>query len=171
MRRFIIGAASLALVLVLGAPSASAQFAVGGGITVPSGDYGDYAKTGWMAEAAFSPFQNADGTFMFWIEGIFGQNKHEGDGDDKTTLFGGFGTATYALTQGASANPYVIGSVGYLNHKYQPATGDSESSGGLGFGGGAGLSFGDFWVEGRYMTASIDDATTAFLMFLAGVSF
>ena len=42
----------------------------------------------------------------------------------------------------------------------------------VGFGGGAGISFGKFYVEGRYLTASLfDNVTTAFIMATVGITF
>src|SRR5690606_21590090 len=88
-------------------------------------------------------------------------------------LYGGLGSLTYNLTEGGSAVPYLIGSVGYMVHKYSSDEfpDDEGSEGGLTFGGGAGLGLGKFYVEARYFTASIEDATTAFILVAAGIPF
>ncbi len=173
MRRFALAAGFLTLGLTIGAIPASAQGFVGGGLSMPTGDYGDYAKSGWVVNAGFRPWQSADKRASIWAEGLYGSNKHDGSSGDKTNLYGGLGSVTYNLTADASAVPYVIGSVGYLIHSYSPGTSgfDSESEGGLGFGGGAGVGVKKFYLEARYLTAKIEGSTTAFIMFTAGYTF
>ncbi len=168
MRRVFLGTLALILSITLTPGTARAQGFVGAGLTTPSGDYGDYAKTGWAVNAGFRPWMSADERASVWVEGLFGSNKHEGSSGDKTNLFGGFVSGTYSLTAGASANPYVIGSAGYLVHSYKPGTGTGDSEGAVAFGGGAGVEFSKFYVEARYLTAKIDNETTAFIMFTVG---
>ncbi|MEO8478314.1 MAG: hypothetical protein ABI542_01680 [Gemmatimonadota bacterium] len=173
MRRSLIGISTLALGLVLAtAPARAQQVFVAGGVTLPSGDFGDGFKTGWVANAGVSFWASANGRAKLWAEGLYGQNKVDAtvDTDLKATLMGGFGSITYNLTGGSSTVPYLIGTVGYLREKIS-AGGDSESKGGLGFGGGAGLSFGKPYIEARYLTASIGGGTTSFIMAVVGVTF
>lgn len=172
MRRSVIGAASLALGVALGAAPLPAQFFAGAYATLPSGDFADYAKTGWMAEAGYGFWQGANDRLTLWGAAGYGSNSHEGSAGDKTNLLTVAAEATYSLTASESG-AYLIGTLGYMRHTYSPGNDafDSESEGGISFGGGAGWSFGKFWVEGRYATASIENSTTAFLMLGAGVSF
>ena len=174
MRRLVIGATTLAAALVLGAAPANAQFFVGAMATLPMGDFGDYAKTGWMANAGVQVFESADSKLGIFAEGVFGSNTHDDVDGDKTNIYGGLASVTYGLgSADASMSPYLIGSIGYLVHQYKSDL-FSEfegSEGGLGFGGGAGLFFNPIYVEVRYMTFSADGETTAFLMAGAGITF
>lgn len=173
MRRCLPVATALFAALALSAAPAQAQFFAAAGLTVPSGDFGDYAKTGWLANAGARAWQSADERLAFWVEGFYGSSKHEDVDGDKTNIYGGLGTVTYNLTTGASATPYLTGSVGYLWHQYKsddfPEFEDSE--GGVAFGGGAGVGFDKFYVEARYLTASINEETTAFIAIVAGIVF
>ena len=172
MRRLVIGASTLAAALVLGAAPASAQFYVGAYAVIPSGDFGDVAKTGWAAEAGFQLFESANEKLSLYVSGGYGQNKSSDDVVEADfTQIMGLGHVVYDLTAGGSATPYLIGSAGYLSQKIE--VGDaSETEGGIVFGGGIGLGFSSrFWVEGKYMTASINDETTSFIMLGGGVSF
>lgn len=171
MRRILTGAASLALALTLGTSSASAQFFVGGYATMPQSDFKDLAKTGWMAAVGYKAIASEDGRYGLWVEADYGSNKHDDDSGDKTNIMMGLVTPSYNLTTGGTATPYLLGSVGYLNHQYKPETGDSENSGSLVFGGGLGVGFDMFWIDGRYMTSSKDGFNTSFLMIGAGVTF
>jgi hypothetical protein len=173
MRRLVIGASTLAAALLLAAPL-SAQFFVGGYATLPQSDFKDYAKTGWMVAAGWMPYMSADARFGVWLEGEYGSNTHEGNDNEKTNILMGLVTPSYNLTQGSNVTPYLLGSVGYLSHMYK--AGDSgfadETEGGLVVGGGLGVGFNKkFWVDGRYMTASIKGSKTAFLLIGAGVNF
>ncbi len=147
----------------------------GAGATFPMGDYKEYAKTGWLANAGVGTSIGSKG---LWVGAdlFYGSNKHKAPDDgDKTNLLIGLATIGYNFKPGAKVTPYVHGSVGMLNHKYVPATGTGGSESMIAFGGGAGLLFklgakSSFWVEGRYLTASKDGSSTAFVPILAGVS-
>ncbi|HET9066896.1 MAG TPA: hypothetical protein VFN22_13845 [Gemmatimonadales bacterium] len=171
MRRSLIGISSLALGLVLAAAPANAQFFVAGGVTLPSGDFGDAYKAGWMANAGVSVKAFANGRANLWAEGLYGQNKVDGTSDAKSTIMGGLGSVTYNLTAGSTTTPYLIGAVGYLSQKIS-FNNTNTTEGGIGFGGGAGVSFNKIYIEGRYMTASLfDDVQTSFLMATVGILF
>lgn len=171
MRRSLIGAVPLALALALSTAPLTAQGYVGAYATLPSGDFGEYAKTGWMAEAGYGIFR-PNTQLTVWLGAGYGSNSHEGDSGDKTNLLLGLATVTYNLTASESS-PYVIGGLGYLSHRYSPGNDavDSQSEGGLLWTGGAGYGFGRFWLEGRYNSASIEGSTTSYLSVGVGVSF
>ena len=168
MRRLMIGAASLCFALVLATSSASAQFYVGAGVTMPSGDYGEYAKTGWMAAAGYGIWSSSDEKLSFWVEGAYGSNSHDDEDDAKTNVMMGSGWIYYSLGDSeASMVPYIGAGGGYLNHQYK--VGDfSESFGQAMFAGAGGVTFGDAFVEARYINGT--DETT-FLMFTLGYIF
>jgi hypothetical protein len=169
-----IPAIALALVLSGGTTPLRAQgvtISLGGGATAPLSDYKDYAKTGWMTSAGVhvllpkAPVEIA-------AEGLFGQNTHNDGSGDKTVLYGAVANIAYAFDiPNSPVKPYVVGSVGGLNHHYSPGTSGypSENQWKAVFGGGAGVrvafsGFGIF-VEGRYLKRD----TTVFLPILAGV--
>ena len=175
MRRLFAGAALLVATASFAAAPVAAQsdmdFFVGGGLNLPSSDFGDAFKSGWVANAGLSFFSTAEGRAKLWLEGLYTQNKFDDGTDDKSTIIGGLGSLTYNLTAGSTTTPYLIGSVGYLSQKTTDGD-DSTTESGIGFGGGAGISFGKFYVEGRYLTASLfDNVTTAFIMATVGITF
>lgn len=173
MRRPFLVLATTCTALVLLAAPASAQFFVAAGLTLPSGDYGEYAKTGWIANAGVKAWASADERLGAWVEAFYGSNTHDDVDGDKTNLYGGLASLTYNLTTGSTTTPYLIGSVGYMVHQYKSDefTEFEGSEGGLAFGGGAGIGINTFYVEARYLTASIEDATTAVIALVAGITF
>ncbi len=168
--------------LVFAAPAATqAQFVfVGGGVTVPTSDYGDYANTGWIGTVGIGFPIGAAGLSVM-AEGLYGQNNHDTavagvvDGD-KTNLYGGMAELEYRAGDPDRIGPYFFGGGGILVHKFSPATGTGDSSSGFGYVFGAGLdvpvgSSVGVWFEGRYLGASIDSSTTAVFGVLAGIGF
>lgn len=171
MRRIGFSAALLLTGLALAAAPLSAQGFVGAGVTTPMGDFGDGYKLGWAVNAGFRPYQSADKRLAVFAEGLYGQNKLKNDLDGKVTTIGGFGSLTYNVVAEGSAVPYVIGSVGYISRKGEFNGVSGESEGAVSYGGGAGLTFGKLYVEGRFLTSKKDGNTSSFVLWSAGVTF
>jgi hypothetical protein len=117
--------------MVLVSASANAQqgtvFLVGtGGASIPTGDFGDVAKTGWMASGGVG----YDITNHLFIVGIgrYGTNKLKAiDEDQKMTGFDGslgysFGSETSRMA------PYVRAGYGVLKGKVGDVSGDSKGT-------------------------------------------
>lgn len=140
--------------LLLMAASAAAQtrayISFGGGITQPTGDFGDAAKLGWHGLGTITVFP---GTEPFGLQGslFYGENKFE-IGGGKAKMFGGLAELRLDLRTGAQFTPYVAVGGGLLNVK--ASGGDSDNKGALD--GGIGVSyigasnFGAF-LEARYV--------------------
>lgn len=168
MKRFA-GIIAVAGFMAFATPVA-AQLYVQGGLTFPTSDLGDEAKTGWMGLAGYM-LPIGDGNIFVGPEVYYGSNSHSDDSGDKTNLLGG--NATVGITFGgddAAVTPYVMGTLGILAHQYKPETGDTETESALSFGGAAGLGIGErFFVEGRFLSASKDSYTSAIFGIFAGV--
>jgi hypothetical protein len=172
MKRFASGFA-LALVLAGIAPTPAAGqigFVLGGGATIPMGDFGDVAKTGWMGLAGvrlalpLMPIQ-------FRAEGLYGRNTHEIElaADDKTTLYGGMANVIFQIGPPlVPVKPYIIAGGGMMNAKVSigGVTGDEWKPV---FGGGLGVNVSlmvvGVFVEARYLRR--DDV--GFVPIMAGV--
>ncbi|MGD8276723.1 MAG: hypothetical protein PVH00_01800 [Gemmatimonadota bacterium] len=168
--------ACAALVAFAPAP-ASAQLGkslfIGGGLTMPMGDYNDYAKPGWMGLAGISLSQ-PESPVWFGVEGFFGHNAHEGDAGDATDLYGGNAFIGYDFGDASRPHPYVYGSGGLLVHHYSPPESDTfdyPNENKFAVGGGVGLAIptggGNFWVEAKIMVAG----DTQVIPFLVGYNF
>lgn len=167
MRRFVAAGLTLVAALALSATPAQAQFFVGAGLTLPSGDFDGY-KAGPALNAGVAVLKSADERMKVWVEGFFGTNKFDSEAVDiSATLMGAYGAVTYDLTAGGSATPYLIGGLGYMTIKED----ESDREGGVGFYGGGGVGFGKAWIEARYASASINDDTLAFMGLMVGYSF
>ena len=155
-RRFIAAAAFLLLLALPVTAGAQANIYLGGGATLPQGDYGDFAKTGWMAQAGITYFLASAPGLGIWGGGSYGSNSHEGTSGDKTNLFGAHAGLIYRIGNTANPGVYVLGGAGMLNHQYKPGEAGEPSENDWEFAwlGGAGvdipLSSVGLWFEGTY---------------------
>jgi hypothetical protein len=146
---------------------------VGGGATVPIGDYKEYAKTGFLADAGIGRTFGSGRVFAF-ADVFYGRNSHE-TADESTTLLGGGANVGLSSTAG-TVRPYAYVGLGMQNHKYNPAGGGDGGSETKPYGRGAvGLSLGSgkttFWVEaGLIQGFGGDDGNTGYLPIQAGIS-
>jgi opacity protein-like surface antigen len=141
-----------------------------GGATFPTGDFGDYANTGWMAAGGLL-FGIGDSGFGVGGEVFYGENKHgtdEVDLNSKTNPYGVMAIADYTFGSPGGLQPYLFGGAGLLVHRFSADNFDSESESQFGYQFGAGLSFPiGLFIEGRYMGAS----DTQFFGAMAGWAF
>ncbi len=197
-RRLSVLAVAVAFIGLSLPSTAQAQwtFYVAGGATFPTGDFGNYANTGWMGIAG-ALFDIQDGISL-GVEGFYGQNNHEENllttsriadpanfavvgssaAADKTNPYGFMGTLTYMFGMDGSVKPYVFGGAGILWHKYTADTtiGDlNATDSGFAYEFGGGVAFGlspstSLFAEGRYM-AGTGDADTKMWGIFGGFAF
>jgi hypothetical protein len=172
MHRVTLGIAVAAL--LAGSVPGAAQgiaFVAGGGLTFPTGNLAAYAQTGWMAMGAVV-FAVPVLPLQIRLEGLYGQNAHDGPASDKTVLYGSVASAIVRLGIPRSPlEPYVMATVGAMDHHYAPGDSGNPSSDewkGV-VGGGAGLGFHllavTLFAEGRYLLRS----DTRLVALLAGL--
>lgn len=143
---------------------------IAGGASFPTGDFGEYADTGWMG-AVGAIFGLGDSGFGVGGEFFYGQNNHsveDFDLNSKTSPYGAMAIVDYAFGEPGTVRPYVFGGLGVLVHRFSADGFDSESESQFGyqFGAGVGLPMGLFF-EGRYMGSE----DTNYFAALAGWAF
>jgi opacity protein-like surface antigen len=175
----VLGVVSLASFATLNAQAPGrASFHLGGGIVLPTGDFGDGAKTGFQGMGGVS-FGLAALPFAIRVDGFYGQNS--GDSavvgpDVKAKFFGGMGGAQFNLGSGPSpVKPYILGQVGMVNGKVTAPGFESESNTDFAFAAGAGIQFGlgsmSAFVEGKYLSISTEGGSTAMMPVIFGLRF
>lgn len=160
--------------LVAASPLNAQYVFLGGGLSKPVGDYGDFAKTGWMATGGVG-FDIGNKGLWLEAQGYFGNNNHSDVDGDKTQLLSGMGALGYTFSPDAKVTPWVMAGVGFLSHKYKPATGTGGSSSSFAYEAGAGLSIkagskANVWFGGQYMGGTGDNKDTKLIMILAGIT-
>ncbi len=161
---------AVATLAVLLAMPLQAQFVyVGGGVAIPTGEFGDFADTGWTSVAGIG-FDIGDSGVAAGVEGFYGQNDHETEGD-KTNPYGAMGFLMYRAGNPSRVGPYVFAGAGVLAADQSVGTAEStETNFGYEFGAGLDFPFASrvgAWLEGRFMGSS--DAN--FFGILAGLGF
>lgn len=170
----VLGAVLVAATIIGAEASAqgSKYLYLGGGATIPMGDYKEFAKTGWMGSIGLGTSLGSGNMFAF-VDGFYGKNSHEGVADESTTLLGG-GVNLGIRTSGVT-HLYGYAGAGMQNHKYNPAVGEGASEtkpyGRAAVGVGTGSGRVSFWAElGVLQGFGGDGGNTAYLPILAGIS-
>ena len=153
-KRSVLFLAAFAFLAFAVPAQAQTTLYLGAGATFPTGDFGEYADTGWMGVGG-AIFGLGDSGFGVGGEFFYGQNNHGVDGvdlDSKTIPYGIMAIADYSFGSPDGLQPYVFGGLGLMVHRFSVEGFDSESESQFGyqFGAGLGFNFGLF-IEGRYM--------------------
>lgn len=183
MKRLVKGFAALAVVAAVSAAPAHAQgvtFSLGGGLTMPLGDYGDATSTGFNGQVGVG-FQPANLPIGFEVDGHFilnsGNEDLVGDLDINSRILAGTVNAVYKFKTAETSQfkPYIIAGLGMYNGK---ATGDDVPDGVEGetdFGINAGAGFDvavsslALFVEGRFHNVFSDPSNTNLVNINVGV--
>jgi opacity protein-like surface antigen len=176
MKRIVSVVLAAGGALLLSAASAQAQVSVGvgGGITVPTGDFKDFFKTGWNALANVG----YDLPSGIGVRGDFYYGEHKTKSgvtpSGKFKLAGGLGNVLYSFKTPGTVHPYIMGTVGFINGKADVTGGSSETK--VAYGGGAGIKFkvgsdASLFAEGRYISVNTTGTNTNFIPISVGVSF
>jgi len=183
IRSVVLGMVFMASVGAAPAVAQGAKFSLGGGLTLPLGDFGDVASTGFHGLAAVG-FQPANLPVGFQLDGMYQRFGVEGAPDNfdgNTQIIQGTANVVYTFTtaQESTFHPYLIGGVGLYNSKptgddFQALVGD-ESSTDFGVNAGAGFDFQagsvGLFVEGRFHNVFSDGSDGTFIPITVGVRF
>jgi opacity protein-like surface antigen len=183
MKRSSVAVLALGGLLALGAGSAQAQsgltFGLGGGVTLPTGDFADFSKSlGWQGTAIVG-YQPA-GNLGARVDFLYGQTKFDEDETaglgGKTTLAGGLASLVYRFPVAGSVKPYLVGGAGVYNVKTDPDALPSDDETKFAAGGGLGIKFkagsdAQFFVEGRFINVFTSGDDANFIPLTVGITF
>ena len=177
MRRKAVGL--VACGVLLGAVQAAAQsdiktrgyFGVGGGLSLPVGDFGDVANTGWVG-SAFGGFTTRGGIFGARADVMWAQNGLKA-GDGHQRMLGA--NVDLVLTPGhrpANVHPYFLAGVGLYNGKTSVSVGSGDETK-FAFNAGVGVQIHtghrtDVFFEGRLISFRSSDPLN-FIPLVVGV--
>jgi opacity protein-like surface antigen len=179
MRGLTKGAAALALGLLLSPTviyAQGAEFFLGGGVSVPTGDFDDAAKLGWQGTAGVS-FVPENLPVGFQVDGNYSQFSDETALDIKEQLIYGTANIVYKFktSEESKFRPYLIGGGGVYNAKLKgsdvPSGVDSQTK--FGVNAGAGFDFkagaAGLFIEGRFHNVFTDGPNTQFIPINVGI--
>lgn len=183
IRSVVLGAVLMVSVgTVPAVAQGGAKFSLGGGVTLPLGDFGDAVGTGFHGLAAVS-FVPTGFPLGIQIDGMYQRFGTEddpllGDLDANFRILQGTANAVYKFqtSEETKVRPYLIGGVGLYNGKL---SGDDipdsfeESETDFGINAGAGFDFQagavGLFVEGRFHNVFSDGESTNFIPITLGV--
>jgi opacity protein-like surface antigen len=159
MKRFLTQSILAGLCLAFLATPASAQggLMLGGGLTMPQGDFGDGVKSGVHGMAAFD-FAVLGAPLGVRVDGSYHLNYLDlpGDPDAAANIIAIGGDAVYTFPS-VGAKPYVVGGITWASLK---CSGDDclndESESATGFNVGGGVRFGGIFAEAKYVSIGGD---------------
>lgn len=165
MRFSTAGKVLLALATVTCVNRIQAQgLMVGAGAALPMGDFGDFAKTGWVASAGVH-FPVGSKSLAVRVDGNYSQNGSECTSCESEKLATFLGGVEFGLG-GKSSHPYLVGELGYMKAICDGCEGAIAWAAGAGFTGGKSL-----FVEARYVSATKDGFTTSVILATVGLRF
>jgi opacity protein-like surface antigen len=173
MKRIMaLAGAALLLTVASAAAQTKAEISFGGGITMPTGDFGDVAKLGWHGLTTITVFPGTQ-PLALQGSGFYGQNKFD-TGSGKTKLFGALAELRLDLRTEAAFRPYVAFGGGLMNAKTSGTgggtTSDTKAALDLGVGVGyIGASTVGFFVEARYVNVFDSGPDLTFIPVTAGL--
>jgi opacity protein-like surface antigen len=187
MKGMLKALTAVAMATAFTASTAHAQtpvtFGVGGGVSVPLGDFSDASKLGFQGTALVQ-FAPANLPVGFRVDGTYMQNKFSDlaasgpNGDGKTQAI--FGTAdvvyTFKTAETSRIHPYLIAGGGVYNTKAKfDSDIDTESQTKFGVNAGAGFDMAvgsaKVFLEGRFHNIFITDNNVNFIPITIGVKF
>ncbi len=144
-----------------------AQYAVGAGVTIPTGKFADAARPGWMLAGGWSPWASRSPALRLWVQGYYGRYGADDRSESGGSLaMAGLGLSFKPIPAAATISPYLIGAAGVISR----GQGSGRSSGAY-IGGGAGISHRRHWLQARYQVASLGAASLSFVLVALGTSF
>ena len=174
--------AALAFGMLLGAPALRAQgaeFSLGGGVSVPLGDFDDVSKLGWQGTGAVS-FVPSSMPIGFQFDGTYSQFSDDTPLDIKSQFIYGTGNIVYKFktSEESRFRPYLIGGGGVYNVKLKGndvPTGFDDSQTKFGINAGAGFDFkagaAGLFIEARFHNVFTDGPNTQFVPINVGLRF
>jgi hypothetical protein len=182
MRGLSKGIAALAVGMLLGAPALRAQgaeFSLGAGISIPTGQFDETAKLGWQGTAGVS-FVPANLPIGFQFDGTYSRFGLDGGFDVDQQFIYGTGNAVFKFKSSEESNfrPYLIGGLGVYNFKLTGSDADlfgdsSETKFGLNAGAGFDFKMGGagLFIEGRFHRVFADGDDFNFIPISVGLRF
>lgn len=166
MRRILAGFGLFAMLVVLPTRPAAAQargyFGLGAGVSIPTGNFADGVKTGWIGNVV-AGVSGPKGMIGGRVNGTFSKNSFDVGGGN-FRLLGAMGDVVVSpMTGGGKARPYFLGGLGFQNGKNS----DSDSTStkfAFNFGAGVTIKAGPnlaLFGEGRFVSVRFDPSASA----------
>jgi len=170
-----LGTGMLTLALAVPAQAqARGYVGLGGGLSIPMGDFGDNYKMGWLGQVV-ARITGPNGMLGGRIDGMYLRHSHDVTDGRSVQLLGANGDLVVSPgSADAKIRPYLLGGIGFFNVKEDLGSTELPSDTKFAFNLGAGLRFGgsgrmSFFVEGRYLSIQTEGSSTGMIPIAVGV--
>lgn len=179
MKRSVLGIAALALVFSATAAEAQKPFSIGvtAGASMPMGDFGDIAATGWNAGGVLG-ISAPTLPVGLRVDASYNSFSFSDDyaaiaGDESWNILAITGNATWGLPMTAPMSPYLIGGAGLYRVNSSIDGSEAQSEFGFNVGGGLKFNLSGFatFVEARYNSIQGDGGSTSYVPITFGIMF
>lgn len=173
--RGVLVAGAVASIAASGAEAqARGYFGFGAGVSVPTGDFGDGYKVGWLAQVV-AGITGPTGVIGGRVNGSITRHNHDTLNDNTAKLVGAMGDLVFSPgSGGAKVRPYLLGGIGFQNVKLEAGPLESSVTE-LAYNFGAGLtvalSKASLFVEGRWLSVQTDPSSTNLIPISIGLRF
>jgi hypothetical protein len=172
MKRSLFALAALALAFAAAPVRAQlpVSFGIGGGISMPNGDFGKVVSSGWHGTGSLG-FGLPAVPLSVRVEGSYSSFSGKNSGP-KVNVMSGTVNAVWS-GPGIALKPYLIGGVGYYKAKADVSGATSSSDMGFNIGGGVKFSLlgKGAYAEARFHSVQSDPQTTTFIPITVGITF
>ena len=176
MKRSVFG---VAMGLALMATAANAQsivpaakpvsFGIAGGLSMPTGDFGDGFKSGYNISGLVQ-FQQPTWPVAIRVEGQYQDFSAKEGVDASVSTIGGLANVLYSFPNKSTVKPYVTGGLGFFHVKS-----DVGSDNKFGYDLGAGLEFQlsgmSTFIEANWLSVQTEDEATRMIPIRVGIKF
>jgi opacity protein-like surface antigen len=181
MKRMLAGLVASGFLMAVAAAPAAAQargyIGFGAGAAIPTGDFANGAKLGWLGQV-IAGITGPSGRLGGRIDGDYSRHSYKGATSGHTGLFGANADVVVNFrTTASKARPYILAGVGFYNVKFTGtsgsyATGTSLTKGA--FNGGAGVNIKTshnmaVYLEGRFVSIRLPDQSFNFIPLSIGL--
>ncbi len=178
LTKFVAVAAVMMTPVMVSAQSSAIGFGVSGGLSVPTGDFGDAAEAGYSVAGHVFLKPASMKSLRFRGDVSYDSYSRKGNNDGSFRNLGFVGNALYDLATSGGAKPYVLGGVGLFNGKGTSKIGslsvsNSNTDVGIQVGGGVNFQLSGFstFLEAKYVNVFSDPNSTGFIPITFGVRF
>ena len=178
MKRFALALVATGLLTAALAAPAAAQargyVGFGGGLSVPTGNFADAYKTGWLGQV-IAGITGANGMLGGRIDGMYVKHSVDGVSDASRKLLGANGDVVLSLgSTAAKLRPYLLGGIGFFNVKSKVGSveGPGDTKFAFNLGGGLTVKAGSrmaVFLEGRYISIQTEGSSTGFIPISIGL--
>jgi opacity protein-like surface antigen len=170
-----LGTGMLSLALVAPAQAqARGYVGFGGGLSIPTGDFGENYKMGWLGQV-IAGITGPNGMLGGRIDGMYIRHSLDAATEGSIAMLGANGDLVVSPGNAdAKIRPYLLGGIGFFNVKPELGSTELPSDTKFAFNLGAGLRFGgggrmSFFVEGRYLSIQTEGNSTGMIPIAIGV--